>query len=120
MRLLLGLLDPRVNLNPSSGYPPADHSVRGYLASAFSQSDTYDRVNNFLEALFKLTAETLPDPKSLLDYVGFARRFRSLMTEGQNMMGNNLFRKRFYERVIEKAYESRLAMVRNIRMRPYP
>jgi len=103
-----------------SGYPPPDHRVHEYLTTAQAGSQhAYIRAVAFLGALFQHTAETLPDPKSSLDYVRFARRFRSLMTEGQKMMECNQFRVNFYNRVIEKATMLESQWVRNIRLRPY-
>jgi len=56
---------------------------------------------------------------SSLDYVGFAREFRSCMTEGQKMTRHNKFREDFYKQVIEKAKQLGTQRVRNIRARRY-
>jgi hypothetical protein len=107
----LGVLDHALIL--LSGYPPADHSVRDYLTTAGSKDVAYDRASAFLEALFKHTTTTLRALGSSLDYVGFAREFRSCMTEGQKMTGHNQFRGDFYNQVIEKAKQLETQRVRH-------
>ncbi|KAK2464489.1 hypothetical protein APHAL10511_003468 [Amanita phalloides] len=89
----------------STGYPPADHSVRDYLTSAISKHDAFDRASAFLEALFMhITAMlTTLNLKNSSNYVTLAREFRSLMTEGQKITGHNLFRENFYKQIIEAA-----------------
>jgi hypothetical protein len=93
----------RLCLDPSSGYPPADHSVREYLHSPGSKDVTYDRVCAFLEALFSYTAIKLRDLDGLTSYVELAKKFRLCMTKGQRMAGHNKFREDFYSHVIEMA-----------------
>ena len=110
------LLDPILIL---PGYPPADHSVREYLVYVNSKIVASDRANAFLEALFNHTAETLLNIETSLDYVGFARLFRSLMTDGQNMRKHNQFREGFYRRVIEEAKMIESTKVRNVRVCHY-
>lgn len=84
-----------------SGYPPADHCVREYLASAGSKNSAYDRACVFLEALFMHTANVVSEPPRCDE--SLAKQFRTLMTEGQKMGQHNTFRTTFYEKVIEIA-----------------
>jgi hypothetical protein len=115
MRSPLGILSHALSL--LSGYPPADHSIRDYLITAGSKDIAYDRACALLEALFKHTTDTLRSPDHYsLEYVEFAREFRSCMTDGQKMTGHNQFRERFYTQVIDKAKELETERVRHIRV----
>jgi hypothetical protein len=109
-----GIHGTRPRVNSSSGYPPADHSVRDYLITAGSRDIAYDRASAFLEALLKHTTAVLCGLDNSLDYVGCAREFRVWMTNGQKMTGHNQFREDFYKKVIAQAKQLETQWVRNL------
>ncbi|KAF8227580.1 hypothetical protein L208DRAFT_1405162 [Tricholoma matsutake] len=101
----------------STGYPPADHSIQDYLTTTGSKDVAYDCACAFLKALCKHTTDTLRSHDLSLEYVEFARGFKSSMTEGQKMTGHNQFWEHFYKQVIEKARQLETERVHNIQVR---
>ncbi|KAI9455312.1 hypothetical protein HD554DRAFT_2317739 [Boletus coccyginus] len=94
----------------STGYPPADHSVRRYLTD--SSPGVFRRVLAFLHAFFVILAEVVegteapPEGLAPLNKLKpFAGQFREYMNHNMTMTCHGDFRVRFYNRVVEKAGE---------------
>jgi len=88
------------------GYPPADHEVRDFLTMKGTEDESYLRACCFIDALFQQTDYTLEnkfDPQLGIEEV--ACGFRILMTEGQTMKKHNMFRRQFYQQVVQIAKE---------------
>ncbi|KAI9569482.1 hypothetical protein HD554DRAFT_2313539 [Boletus coccyginus] len=92
----------------STGYPPADPSIRNYLAD--SKPGVFQRVLAFLDASFVILAEVAESTEApseglapLNKSMPFARQFREYMNHGMTMTRHGEFREKFYDRVIKKA-----------------
>ncbi|KAH8116501.1 hypothetical protein DFH11DRAFT_1215459 [Phellopilus nigrolimitatus] len=95
------LRDPK-----TTGFPPADDSIRNFLTGGDSKLQTEKHVEAFLSALFGETLQLLRDLYENdpdIDYWSMAGDFRRRMTEGQTMKHTNAFRTDFYSRVVDAA-----------------
>ena len=88
------------------GYPPANHAVRKFLANIDNDVDmdllSYIRVQHFLNALFRVTLDTVASfgASSRVEQV---QRFYEFMSDGQTMNSSGLKRSQFYEDVVSMA-----------------
>ncbi|KAH8116519.1 hypothetical protein DFH11DRAFT_1876339 [Phellopilus nigrolimitatus] len=90
----------------TTGFPPADDSIRKFLTGGDSKLQTEKHVEAFLFALFRETLQLLRDLYENdpdMDYWAMAGDFRRRMTEGQTMKHTNVFRTNFYSRVVDAA-----------------
>ncbi|KIL67286.1 hypothetical protein M378DRAFT_9526 [Amanita muscaria Koide BX008] len=89
----------------STGYPPADLEVLNFLTIERQEEPSYRRACCFIDALFEHTDHTLQNFDSQWEIEKVACEFRIRMTEGQTMQQHNVFRRDFYQRVVEIAEE---------------
>ncbi|KAM6495407.1 hypothetical protein JOM56_008113 [Amanita muscaria] len=89
----------------STGYPPADLEVLNFLTIERQEEPSYRRACCFIDALFEHTDHILQNFDSQWEIEKVACEFRIRMTEGQTMQEHNLFRRNFYQRVVEIAEE---------------
>ncbi|KAI9573697.1 hypothetical protein HD554DRAFT_2167257 [Boletus coccyginus] len=92
----------------STGYPPADPSIRNYLTD--SSPGVFQRVLALFHALFVIVTEVAKSTKApseglapLNKSMPFAGQFREYMNHGMSMTRHGEFRVRFYDRVVTKA-----------------
>ncbi|KAI9566872.1 hypothetical protein HD554DRAFT_2174033 [Boletus coccyginus] len=93
----------------STGYPPADPSIRNYLTD--SKPGVFQRVLALLDALFIILAEVAGSTEApseglepLNKSMPFAGQFREYMNHGMTMTRHGEFRVKFYDRVVEEAH----------------
>ena len=104
-----------------TGFPPPDVTLRSWVyPGSIDRADAQKRLHGFMYGLLTVTHITLEAIES--EMVGvmmeteteegvikrqeeLAAAFREKMTEGQDFNRSNVYRKRFYDKVIEVAYK---------------
>lgn len=76
-----------------------------------TEAKSYRRASCFIDALFRHTAKILIDLNSQSGIEEIARNFRISMTEGQTMKEHNVFRRQFYQEVIQMAKEKEVCLL---------